>query len=165
MNDEIQNTLMKIDFQPAADVLNNIIDKVSTAVGWLAVPRGVRKDRETAVESYIESLKNDSSLPPLVKAQKISHARRDIKEYCNLVDILEHAAVFGEQYNNLSDEPLDEDWAMFFCDNAKNISRDDVKVLWGVFCKPFLEKNAELFGEFCISILENVAEVRSACFG
>ena len=28
-----------------------------------------------------------------------------------------------------------------------------------VFCKTFLEKNAELFGEFCISKLEKIAEV------
>lgn len=28
-----------------------------------------------------------------------------------------------------------------------------------VFCKNFLEKNAELFGEFCISKLEKIAEV------
>lgn len=32
-------------------------------------------------------------------------------------------------------------------------------LLYIVFCKTFLEKNAELFGEFCISKLEKIAEV------
>lgn len=38
----------------------------------------------------------------------------------------------------------------------ENIQRKDTPI---VFCKTFLEKNAELFGEFCISKLEKIAEV------
>lgn len=123
-------SLIDVDLKPIADVTNNIIDKFAQAVGWLATPRGSRKDMEIAVETYIKEIQEDNSLPPTVKAAKISNVRKEIKDYVNLQDVIQHAQLFGKEYEP-NGEKLDEDWAMFFYDRARNVSRHDAKVLWG----------------------------------
>lgn len=125
-----EKSLVDVDLKPAADVANNIINKFAQAIGWSVVPRGNKKDMEIAVETYINEIQGDTSLPPLVRAAKISNARKEIKEYVNLQDILQHAQEFGKEYEN-NNEELDEDWTMFFYDRAKNVSYEDAKILWG----------------------------------
>lgn len=122
--------LVNVDSQPVADVINNIINKFSQAVGWMVTPHGSRKDMEVAVKTYIDEIQKDSSLPSIVKAAKISSASREIKEYINMQDILQHAREFGQAYEYV-DQALDEDWTMYFYNMAKNVSRDDAKILWG----------------------------------
>ena len=131
MGENTQNGLININLQPVADVTNNIINKLTGAVCWLVTtPHGTRKQMQEAIEVYIEEIRNDDSLPSIVKAAKIRNAQKEILEYCNTQDIILHAEMFGADYE-CNDEPLDEDWAMFFFDKAKNVSRDDAKVLWG----------------------------------
>lgn len=128
MGEENKCSLVDVNLQPVADVVNNIINKFAQAVGWVATPRGSRKDMEIAIENYIKEIQKDNSLPPIVKAAKIGSARKEIKEYINIQDILQYAQGFEEENDS---NPLDEDWAMFFYDKAKNISIDDAKILWG----------------------------------
>lgn len=45
------------------------------------------------------------------------------------------------------------------CESCRNKKCSFIGATENVFCKTFLEKNAELFGEFCISKLEKIAEV------
>ena len=123
--------LINLDLKPLADVANNVINKFAQAASWYVIPRGQKKDWEIAVEEYIQSIKNDDSLEPIAKAAKISSARKEIREYINMQDILRHAQEFGEFNDKTDDEPLDEEWTMFFYDRAKNVSRDDAKILWG----------------------------------
>lgn len=123
-------SLISVDLKPMADVTNNIINKFSQAIGWAMVPRKSKKEMEIAVEIYIKEIQEDDSLPPIIRAAKICNARKEIKEYVNLQDILQHAQEFGNEYEK-NEEELDEDWAMFFYDRAKNISFNDAKVLWG----------------------------------
>ena len=130
MGESTTNSIVNIDLASVASIINNVIDKFAKAVGWMVTPRGSRKELEKAVEIYIQEIENDKSLPPLVKAAKITAARKEIKEYCNVQDIMEHAKEFGQTYNEYNDD-IDEDWAMFFYDRAKNVSLDDAKVLWG----------------------------------
>ena len=130
MGESTTNSIVNIDLASVASIINNVIDKFAKAAGWMVTPRGSRKELEKAVEIYIQEIENDKSLPPLVKAAKITAARKEIKEYCNVQDIMEHAREFGQTHNEYNDD-IDEDWAMFFWDRAKNVSRDDAKVLWG----------------------------------
>lgn len=132
MGDNIQSGLLNINLESAADIVNNMIDKFANAVGWVVTPKGARKDMEVAIETYIEEIQRDSSLPPIIKAYKISRVRKEIKEYNNMQDILEHARKFYCKYEgDVKNESLDNDWSMYFYDKAKNVCRDDAKILWG----------------------------------
>lgn len=179
MGENTQNGLVNINLQPLADVTNNLIDKFSNAIGWMATPRGKRKDFEIAIQTYIEEIKADDTLSPIIRAAKITCARKEVKEYINIQEIIDHA----QNYYRIEDEnnePLDDSWAMFFYDKAKNVTQDDVRIVWskmlaGECCNPgsipkqlllalslMDKKDVELFNrlcQFCMIREENKVEV------
>ena len=73
-----------LDIDGAADVVNNLLDKLGTAVGW-----GVNREtpERIAIATYIEDIKN-SDYDSLLKAALISQAKKTIKEYCNQKDVV-----------------------------------------------------------------------------
>lgn len=116
-------------FQPLADVCNNLINKFSEVAGWVMEPKGKRKDFEDAIESYKASIESDTNLSPLMKSALISKARKTLKEYCNINDIL---TIAMKQVNESAQpDQIDDDWVSYFYDHAKNVNRDDAKILWG----------------------------------
>lgn len=62
-----------------SDVLNNLINKISGAAGWVithAMPKRI------AQRTYIEEIQK-MDIPPLEKAALISNAQKAIKDYKN----------------------------------------------------------------------------------
>lgn len=116
-------------FEAMGSVSNNLIDKISNAVGHVFSPRGKQKDKEEAVKFWIEEIKNNESMPALAKAAAISEARKIIKQYSNKNNILQIAI------NNLGDTAnpyrLEEDWIEIFMDKAGKISNEDVQLMFG----------------------------------
>jgi len=125
----------------AADVVNNLITKLSNAVGWIATPKGKKADMKIAVDTYINELE-DAKINPLAKAALISNARKSIKEYINQNDIIQMAMEqLGESANP---EGVDDDWLAYFMDGAKNISSDHVKILWAKLLAGECENNGSV---------------------
>ena len=116
-------------FTATASVVNNVLDKMEHAVGFVVTPRGKKKDLEEAVSYYIDEIKNDKKLSPIIKAVKISNARRDIKEYINQNDIVNIG--MDNMDNNTKMEKITDDWLMYFFDKAKNVTNEQLKVIWG----------------------------------
>lgn len=115
-------------FQPAADVVNNLINKISDAIGYIVEPRGKRKDKEEAVAFLTEKIRNDSEMPPLAKAAAISNVRQMIQKYSNQNDIINLAM---QQLNtNAQPEKIDNDWITEFLDKAQNISKDEMQKIF-----------------------------------
>ena len=114
-----------LDIDGAADVANNLLDKLGTATGWVV-------NRETperiAITTYIEDIKN-SDYDPLLKAALISKAKKTIKEYCNQKDIV------GFAINRLGEgtkpQEVDDDWITLFMDQARLISDEVFQNIWG----------------------------------
>lgn len=126
------NPLINIEkeaFQPLADVANNLIDKMAAAAGWIVTPKGKKKDADAAVESYINSLKENKELTPLMRAALISEARKTLKQYVNINDIVNLAIEQIDKNANLT--VVDDDWMMYFSEHAKNISKAEVQIMWG----------------------------------
>ena len=65
-----------ISFDGAADVMNNLINKLSNAVGWVAIHDTPNR---IAVENYIRDIQN-SNYDAVTKAALISNARKIIRE-------------------------------------------------------------------------------------
>lgn len=121
--------LINIDLGPLCGVANNLIDKLASAVGWIA-------NRDTpdrlAVKNYISEIQK-SNLPPLIKAVKISNAKKEIKEYINQNEIVKIAV---ENINdNAHPENIDDDWIFQFMDKAKLISDAQFQLIWGHILK------------------------------
>lgn len=119
-----QNPLINIDFQPVGDVANNLINKISSVVGWVATHDTPRRH---AVNTYIAEIEN-SDLDPLIKAARISSAKRDIKQYIN-----QHKIVFAATQllsQNSHPDNLSDDWINMFMDRARLISDAEMQTIW-----------------------------------
>lgn len=114
-----------ISFDKIGDVANNLINKLASALGWIA-------NRETpmkiAVNNYIGEI-SKGDYDPLTKAAMISQAQKTIKEYTRQVNITKIAI------SNLSDsakpDDVDDDWLSQFMDKARLVSNKDFQVIWG----------------------------------
>lgn len=114
-----------INMDGLSDVLNNLIDKVSTAVGWVATHDAPSR---IAVNTYIQEIQN-SNYDPITKAALISQAKKNIKEYCNQQDVLKVAS--QALLPTAKPEELDEDWLAQFMDKARLVSNEEFQILWG----------------------------------
>lgn len=114
-----------INMNGFADVLNNLIDKMSNAVGWVATHETPGK---IAVNTYIQEIQN-SSYDPITKAALISKAKKNIREYCNQKKIFEIAT--QSLLPTAIPEVLDEEWIAQFMDKARLVSSEEFQILWG----------------------------------
>ena len=112
-----------------ASVANNLINKEASACGWLVTPKWKWADKEKAVNCLIKEIEENKNLNSLDKAACISNARKIIKEYCNQNDIVQIA--IDNLTKDAKPEKLDDDWLNFFMDKAKNISNEDVQIMFG----------------------------------
>ena len=117
------NSLINMD--DLANVVNNLIDKVSNAVGWVA---NYQSPGKIAVSTYIQELQS-SSYDPLTKAALISQAKKSIKEYCNQKNVLEFAS--QSLMSTAKPENMDADWLTQFMDKARLVSSEEFQKLWG----------------------------------
>ena len=114
-----------IDMEGLANVLNNLIDKVSAAVGWVATHDTPNR---VAVETYIQEIQN-SNYDPITKAALISQAKKSIKEYCNQQNILDIAT--RALTPTAKPEEIEDDWIAQFMDKARLVSDAEFQMLWG----------------------------------
>ena len=113
-----------INLQPVADVANNLINKISNAIGWCALHDNPQK---VALNTLIEEIQK-MNLNPLEKAAYISNAKKIIHEYsnqCNVVSIALH-----NLKENARPEKIDDDWLALFMDKAKRVSNTDFQMIW-----------------------------------
>lgn len=119
-----EKSVSLINFDGLSQIGCALLDKISSAVGWVATHDTPKR---IAVEQYIEEIKN-SDLDPLLKAAKISRAKRDIKEYCNQAKIISDAI---PQINSTSDpSEIDDDWLAIFMDKIRFVSSNELQAIW-----------------------------------
>lgn len=119
-----EKSVSLINFDGLGQIGCTLLDKISNAVGWVATHD--TPDR-IAVRQYIEDIQN-SDLDPLLKAAKISRAKRDIKEYCNQAKIISDALPQLDSASNPSQ--LDDQWLAIFMDKIRFISSDELQAIW-----------------------------------
>lgn len=114
-----------ISFDGLADVANNLINKLSSAIGWIATHNTPNR---FAIETYISDIQN-SNFDPLTKAVLINNARKTIKEHRNSSEIVEVALQALSPSANPND--VDDDWLSQFMDKARLVSDKEFQILWG----------------------------------
>lgn len=116
-------------FTTAEHIVEKVIDKISNVVGWAVTPKGSKQYQLEAEKYLIERIKNDSNMPELAKAACISDARKVLREYRNQQKIFLTALKFLDA--SATPDDVDDDWLSYFFDNAKNISREEMAIVWG----------------------------------
>lgn len=119
-----EKSVSLINFDGLSQIGCALLDKISNAVGWVATHDTPNR---IAVKQYIEDIQN-SDLDPLLKAAKISRAKRDIKEYCNQAKIISDAIPQLDSASNPSQ--LDDQWLTIFMDKIRFISSDELQAIW-----------------------------------
>lgn len=119
-----EKSVSLINFDGLSQIGCALLDKISSAVGWVATHDTPNR---IAVKQYIEDIQN-SNLDPLLKAAKISRAKRDIKEYCNQAKIISDAI---PQINDTSDpSKIDDDWLASFMDKTRLVNSEALQTIW-----------------------------------
>ncbi len=128
-----------------SDVSNNLIDKISTAIGWgtISVPHRL------ATEHLIDEVKK-SNLDPLTQAAIISNAGRLIKEYANQVNIVSRAIPMLTDDSRVDD--IEDDWIASFMDKTRLISDEDFQLIWA----KLLAEEASVPGTISLRTLETL---------
>ncbi len=155
--------------EPAADVTNNFINKISSALGWIFSPKNIKPAIIDANKSIIEEIAHREDINPIERSAIISNYKKFVKEYKNQMDVMKVAL---EHLNpNSEPEKVNDDWITFFFDKVKNVNEDYMKAIWGkILAGEFNEPNTytkQLLHTMSIMdsrIAKRFQKIRSSCF-
>lgn len=113
--------------EPTAEVINNFVNKISSAMGWAITPKNVKPAIIEANKSIIEEITHREDIHPLERAAIVNNYKKVIREYKNQMDIVQMAI---EHLNpDCRPEYISNDWIMFFFEKVKDITENDVKII------------------------------------
>jgi len=115
--------------EPAAEVANNVINKVGKALSWSVSPKGLQPYVNEGHKSIIEEIAARQDINPIERAALLNNYKKIIKEYSNQNDVLNVAL----QHLNANAQPsmVEDDWITCFFEKAKLISESDMQYVWG----------------------------------
>lgn len=137
-------------FTATGHLAEKLLDKITATTEWVITPKGSHKYKLEAENYLIEKIKDDTTMPPMVKAACISRARCLLKEYVNQADIFQIATQYLIEGSN--PQNLDDDWLSFFWNHAKTINRTDMKIIWG----KILAEECNIKGSFSKSLIHTL---------
>jgi len=117
-----------INIEGSSQVVIKLLSMIEKSVGWIVSPKGNQKDFHEGIQIYKESIKNDQSLSGEEKGARISTARKDLRQYINQRKIIENSIKDIDE--NADFENIDPDWLAYFFEYAKNISNEEIQLVW-----------------------------------
>lgn len=155
--------------EPVAGVINNFVDKISSALGWMVIPKNIKPTIIEANKSIIDEIAHREDVNPIERAAIVSNYKKIVKEYKNQVDIMRIAVEHLE--SNYKPEEVNNDWITFFFDKVKDVTEDYMKEIWGqILAGEFNEPNTytkQLLHTMSImdsTIAKRFQKIRSSCF-
>lgn len=116
-----------INLDGASEIVIKFLDMIQNAIGWMVTPHGVGKDFEEALEMYKKSIEKDEKIDGIVKAARISSARKELKQYINQGKIIAYTIPDLNQNARLE---VEDDWLSYFFNYAQNVSDESVQKIW-----------------------------------
>lgn len=111
-----------------SSVLKAALEKLGNAIGIVYNDTDY-KIRKEAEKKYINRIMNDDSLDEVVKLALVSNHKQIFKEARNRDDII--GIALSKLLDEAKPEKVNDDWISYFFDNAKNISDDNIQIVWG----------------------------------
>ena len=121
------NGFSLIKLNGASDVVLKLFDMIKDAIGWIATPHGSKKDFEDALVLYKKSIEDGNEAEGIIKAAKISTAKKELKQYINKRNII--AYTISDLKDNAKMD-VDNDWLAYFFSYAENISDKSIQMIW-----------------------------------
>ena len=155
--------------EPVAGVINNFIDKISSALGWMVTPKDIKPAIIEANKSIIDEITHREDINPIERAAIVNNFKRIVKQYKNQVDIMRIAVEHLKP--NFVPEEVSNDWITFFFDKVKDVTEDYMKETWGkILAGEFNEPNTytkQLLHVMSImdsEIATSFQKIRKCCF-
>ena len=147
-----------IDFGKLSEVANNMINKISSAIGWIATRETPKR---AAINTYIEEIQN-SNLSTLTKSALIYNAKKIIKEYVNQNNIIQRAIPLLTENGNVS--AVSDDWIASFMDKARLVSDEEFQMVWAKILAGEMDKPGT-YSLRTIDKLKNLSKKEAELFG
>lgn len=109
-------------------VFNNVIDKIANATGVLYDDSNYKMKKD-AKRSILDKIVENEDFSEFEKVALVSNYNRLFKDYKNQNDIVKKALECVNKEAKI--ESVDDDFLSYFFDNAKNISSEDIQLVWG----------------------------------
>lgn len=158
--------LIKIEGKP----LEKLIDVISKGIGKLYEPKGIRKaanakayEIEVLERAKARSLSSSKEIEQDLLdriEERILH--REIKKQRNLDSVNGFAAEQLKNEQEVSDEPVDDDWIGRFFSFAEDISNEEMQVLWGKILAGEIKK-PKTFSIRTLELIRNLTKRRGGC--
>lgn len=155
--------------ESTAGVVNNFVDKISGALGWIVTPKNIKPALIEANKSIIEEISNRQDINPIERAAIVSNYKKIVKEYKNQVDIMRIAV----EHLNSNAQPIEvqNDWISFFFDKVKDATDGYMKTIWGrILAGEFNTPNTytkQLIHTLSVmdsKLAKRFQKIRSSCF-
>jgi len=178
------------DLTGLSEPLKKLIEVVSQGVGALSKPYLIKKTADAKayeIKVIAESIKeNQESLKQIdYKEEKLSLASlngesikaelsideraqkridfREHKKQNNIENITQKAAEQLEVENNVSDEPVDEDWTSRFFNYAEDISNEEMQEIWARILAGEI-KSPKSYSLRTLDVLRNLSKEEAEIF-
>ncbi len=155
--------------KPTAEIVNNFVNKISNALGWIVTPKNVNSSIIEANKSIIEEISKRKDINPIERGAIVSNYKKIIKQYKNQKDIISLATEYLTP--KAKPESISDDWISFFFDKVKDVTEDDMKIYWSqILAGEFNEPNTytkQLLHTMSImdsKIANRFIKIRSSCF-
>lgn len=112
--------------KPTAEIVNNFVNKISNALGWIVTPKNVNSSIIEANKSIIEEISKRKDINPIERGAIVSNYKKIIKQYKNQKDIISLATEYLTP--KAKPESISDDWISFFFDKVKDVTEDDMKI-------------------------------------
>lgn len=168
-----------MDTNGIVNVLNalptsKLIDTVSVGLGKAFEPRHIKKMAEARafeINTIGEALRNNNDVivvydkgnivantpefEDFVKRTEYRLAHQELQKQYNIEAVIGNAYIELETKENVSEDPVDEDWLNSFFDSVANISNNQMQIIWG----KLLAGEIENPGKFSIRTLDTLRKL------
>jgi len=160
-------SLIKIDGKP----LEKLIDVISKGIGTIYKPRAIKKEAEA--KAYEIEIIERAKSKAIAEGKEIDaltldkiqerFIHRETKRQNNIDNVTQIAAEQISQEDEISEEPVDEDWSTRFFNIVEDISDEEMQKLWGRILAGEV-KQPKSFSLRTLELLKNLSKIEAEVF-
>lgn len=144
----------------SSEIGAKLIDNISKAIGF-CFDNSDYIARKRLNHEIMKEVSQDTTMSPFVRATAISNWNTIIREHKNKTDIVIKAI-------NLLDEKkpiqlLDKDWLVYFFEKAKNVSDEEMQIIWGKILADESQESGK-FSKLLLNSLSMTEGYQAKCF-
>lgn len=169
-------------FGQLTEPITKLIDCVSKGIGVLYEPTRIRREAEAnkyELEIMCQAIRDNSDVLAVYDSGKVKAQLPDFaglyqratqrEQFCkmreqhNIESIIEKAYCLLKDEKTVSDEPVDEDWITKFFEYARDISREEMQIVWAKILAEEI-KAPGVFSLRTLSIIQSISSKEAQVF-